>query len=127
LTALGLVWPLVIAVERLDGLPAPNAVPLLIFSFIWLLATAWMWSRYLRGCIAIDDEGITKNGPFGQTRLLWPDITEYREVGGDVFVFCVVTAGGRRLSFWLGISRAEELKAEIAKRAVSSKTKGWEQ
>jgi hypothetical protein len=40
--------------------------------------------------------------------------------------FGIVSGGRGRIRFWYGIGAVDELKDEIARRAINSRTKGWD-
>jgi hypothetical protein len=127
LTAIAICPLIGIAIEHIAGVPVANPLTPIAFAAALLLFCAWAWWRYFRGGVTIDGEGVTKADPFGETRLLWPQITDYHQAGGDIFVFGVVAAGRKKISFWQGIARCNDLKAEIQKRALNSQNKNWEE
>ena len=77
--------------------------------------------------IQVDASGITQRAIFGPRRLRWEQVERFYISGGDAFKFGNVVGAGTRIRFWIGIADLEELKAEIARRAVNSRNRTWDE
>ena len=86
--------------------------------------TLYGWWRYFCASVRISSRGIAQFTPFGRRFIPWTDVREYCQPDDSSIVS--VVAAGARIRFWAGIADIEELKDEIARRAVSSRNKGWE-
>ena len=115
---------LAVALNSILALPArSNDSPaFIIWCFlIFAACLGYAWWRYFVGGIEIDDFWITQRTLFGQRRIAWISITDYKSVGDP---YIVRGQKGTPIAFWSTISRFEELKAEIERRAPSPQT-GW--
>jgi hypothetical protein len=95
-----------------------------VFAAVFSAAVAWAWWRYREAAIRTDERGIIQNTFFGPRQIAWGEIERCTVRGSDLLKFGIVIGGGCRIRFWLGIGDAEELKAEIARRAY--RARGWE-
>lgn len=90
-----------------------------VFGLIFL--GGWWAYRVCR--VETDEDGLTQVTPWGRRRLAWGSVEDYGaagERGG------AVTGRGLRLWFGGGIVGREELKEEIARRAVECGGRTWE-
>jgi len=87
--------------------------------------TLWAWWRNFHASVRISRRGIAQFTPFGRRFIPWTEVREYYQAGGDMMTFWVVASARRRIRFWAGIADLDELKAEIAQRAVNSRSDGW--
>ena len=87
----------------------------------------WVWWRYYMAAIQVDASGITERAIFGPRRLRWEQVERFYISGSDAFKFGNVVGAGTRIRFWIGIADVEELKVEIARRAVSSRNRTWDE
>lgn len=118
-----------IALER-AGLskPLPHHAgdpPRIVLGISLMAATLWCWWRYRAAAICTDEDGMTQFTWFGSVHLAWSDIADFYRRGDDIFLLHVVGANGRRIRFWTSIARLDELKQEIARRAINSRTRVW--
>ena len=91
---------------------------LLALAVIVLYDTAW---------IKTDSLGITQH-TLGVCRFLrWEQVERFHMSGDALFKFGNVVGAGTRIRFWIGIADLEELKAEIARRAVNSRNRTWDE
>ena len=59
--------------------------------------------------------------------LRWEQVECFHMSGDAPFKFGNVVGEGTRIRFWIGIADLEELKAEIARRAVNSRNRTWDE
>jgi hypothetical protein len=98
------------------------------FGLAGVMLADWAWGlwRQRAALVTVDETGVTKHGFGGASRIEWRDVRGYRVVGDDLLTFVEVrSADGRRLRIWIGISRVEELKSQIARRAPATAERGW--
>ena len=94
------------------------------FWLLYALPTAWGWARYFGASVRVG-ECLTQYTAFGPRRLAWSDIDDFY-LSGDETRFGNVVGANTRIRFWMGIADCEELKEEIARRAVHSRRRAWE-
>lgn len=105
-----------------------NIRPSLWVGGILLAATLWGWWRYYSASVRTDEEGVTQNAPFRHHRIRWRDIDDYYQSREEPLTFGNVIGRGVHIQFWTGsITDADELKAEITRRALYSRRTAWEQ
>ena len=69
--------------------------------------------------------------PFGKKSIAWDDVTRFYMSAGssqrydEGGLYGNVVGRNTHIRFWIGIADAEELKAEIARRAVNA-IGGWQ-
>jgi hypothetical protein len=86
---------------------------------------AYGWWRYHSAAVLIDETGITHKSIFGELTLRWQEVQEYSMIGGDSLQFIELKNNETRLRFWYGVADLEELKSEIQRRAINSRTREW--
>ncbi len=94
--------------------------------FALAVLLGWGWWRYFVASVRVGDDDLTQYGLFGRRHVAWEDITDYVRSGDDIFTFGNVIGENTRIRFWLGIADAEELKQEIARRAVNCPRHDWD-
>ena len=123
-TVLAFVPLLLVPLASMGLMPKPNWVPDTLFCGFAL----WGWWRYSVAHIQVDASGITQRAIFGHRRLRWEQVEYFYMSGSDgPFTFGNVVGAGTRIRFWIGIADLEELKAEIARRAVNSRSRTWDE
>jgi hypothetical protein len=122
--AIILMRALIPALLRQASLEPPPNGDAVWFAGIIGVPTLYGWWRYLAASVRVSSRGIAQLTPFGRRFIPWADVLEYRQPG-DGSTITVVGARGR-IQFWTGIADIEELKEEIALRAINSRNKGWE-
>ncbi|MCX6362451.1 MAG: hypothetical protein NT029_21880 [Armatimonadetes bacterium] len=112
------------AARRYVGSDDPSAQ----FGLAGVMLAGWAWGlwRQRAALVTVDETGVTKHGLGGASRIEWRDVRGYRVVGDDLLTSVEVrSSDGRRLRIWIGISRVEDLKAQIARRAPATAERGW--
>jgi hypothetical protein len=102
----------------------PALVAVGVVSALGAVAISLGWLIAWRTRVLADEHGITIEGPFGKRSLDWRQIESYGihpKLG-----MAILRDAKTRLFFWPGLCNFEELKAEIARRAVNSSTREWE-
>lgn len=82
------------------------------------------WHAYRVRRIETDEDGLTQITPFARRRLLWSQVEDYRLTGE--YNNAIVQGHGGRLHFSREIVGCEDMKEEIARRAVVCGGKAWE-
>jgi len=90
----------------------------------------WLWGlwRYFAAKVETDADGITVYGAFGNSRLRWEQVENYKKVGEggkSPLVFLCLEGAGRKLWVHTAIGCVEELMGEIAKRVPGVPKTGW--
>jgi hypothetical protein len=87
------------------------------------IASFFMWLFYFRSSLRVNDEAPEQVNPFGRKFIAWPDIQRLEKTaGGTYFVRgkdSVIVIRFALPSDW------EELKGEIARRAVKAQNHEW--
>jgi len=105
----------------LPGMPAAGP---LCAAAAFGLASLGGWSAYRVCRVETDEDGLTQVTPWGRRRLAWGQVEDYHLTGEHNSG--VVQGRGERFRFSQGIVGYEELKGEIARRAVACGGKAWE-
>ncbi len=126
-TFMALVAPLRVYLAQFGMVRNPEPVFDIVFAVLMCSLPLWGWWRYYAASIRIDEAGITQQTWRGPPFIAWDAVEEYHKSGEESYVFGNVLGAGTRIRFWLSIADAEELKEEIARRAVNSRTRKWEQ
>lgn len=121
-TALTLMLILLPSVLREASLDPPDD------SSMWLAwvpgaLSLWGWWRYFHASVRISGRGISQTIPFGRRFIPWTEVREYRHIGDGSKL--AVVSDRSSIRFWGGLADVEELKEEIAQRAVHSPRGGW--
>lgn len=107
----------------------PDASPPLDISMapVAILPVAGFWWLYYFASIRTDETGITQHTLFKRTTILWSEVRAYR-LKSDLnspWRTAVIVGDRKIMKIWLGIADADDLKAEVARRAVNSRTRKW--
>ncbi len=91
----------------------------------------WCWYRYRAASVRTSADGITQYALFGKKYIAWKDVLHVyisgdgKESAEPSCLFGNIISPNARIRFWLGIADVEELKEEIARRAVHA-TGNWQ-
>ena len=117
----------------IPGTPAAGAANVL-FAFVAFpgILVLWGWYRYRTASVRTNVEGIMQYTPFGKKHIAWNDVFHFYmsdegsqryDEGGS---YGNVIGPNIRIQFWIGIADIEDLKEEIAHRAIHA-TGNWNQ
>ena len=123
-----LTFPLTIVGDLLFGLPVPTTGVSLfwlnLISLVWAIVGIRGWLVYRLASIRIDDREIVQYNPLGQKQSLsWQEVTDYQKKE----IRFTVSGPTQTIRFSALIADLEELKAEIARRAVNSRNLTWDE
>jgi len=119
--AYALTPPLAVVVGYVAGTLAASATRIFSNALAVAILICYAQWRYRTAAVITDDDGIRVYTVFGERRLRWKDITDYRKVDS----LATVRGKYNAVRFWLTISEAELLQQKIQERAVNSKTREW--
>ncbi len=103
---------------------ATPAVGTLCIAAVFGLIFLGGWWAYRVCRVETDEDGLTQVTPWGRRRLAWGQVEDYYLTGE--YNTGIVQGGGERFRFSSGIVGYEELKEEIARRAVGCGGRTWE-
>jgi hypothetical protein len=127
LTALALMHALVPELMSPASLQPPRGSAGPLFDGVTVFLALWGWWRYHSASVRTSARGITQCTLFGRRSIRWDQVQNYHEAGADVWTFGIVAGEKTRIWFSLGIGHVEELKDEIARRAVNARGSKWKQ
>ena len=124
----GLGSPVSVVIHRRAGMGVKDD-PMFVSIMATLMGGSILWAiwRYHQASIGIDGDGITQNVAFCRRFLRWDQVERFFKSGGDAYMFGNVVGAGTRIRFWTGIADVEELKDEVARRAVNSRNQTWDE
>jgi hypothetical protein len=127
LVAFAVTLLLEIGIERrYEIAPLNNAPAGIHIADALLLLYVWSLWRYRTAQIRTDADGVWQYTVLGRRFLAWPDVQDYCLTGPEGNFGNVVGSDRRHLWFWNGIADSDELKEEIARRAVHCQGQAWE-
>lgn len=123
-TSIALVCLLLALLTHMGLTPESNPKPYLMVAAVLAAVSFWGWWRFYADKIIVDEECITQSTPWRQKTVTWGQVQDYGSGGDGERLY--VQGAGRSLWFWKSIADVEELKDEIARRAVHSRRREWE-
>jgi len=105
--------------------PASGEIVCGLVALACLLCLIGFCAQYFASTLTLDEAGLTQRALFVRRFIAWEQVQDFYESGSFDLTFGNVIGPYTRIRFWNAIADADELKAEIARRAVNSRRREW--